>query len=78
MPTPDAIEISKKIFLEKKPDRDGRLSGCTSYLQRHLNCSYNYANLVLTCLQQEEFITAPDRDGYRRLVSRGIEAAEEE
>jgi DNA segregation ATPase FtsK/SpoIIIE-like protein len=55
---------SAKFFLRAK----GELSGCTSYIQRKLECGYNRAAQILDALEKEGFITAPDERGQRRLV----------
>lgn len=55
---------SAKFYLRQK----GELSGCTSFVQRKLQCGFNRACNILEALEKEGFITEPDDQGHRRLV----------
>lgn len=59
----EQIELAK-YYLRAK----GELSGCTSYVQRKLECGYNRACNILEALEKEGFITEPDNEGRRSLV----------
>ena len=48
------LEQARQIFRDKKAAPDGRLSGCTSYLQRHLECSYNHGSAIMLELERED------------------------
>jgi S-DNA-T family DNA segregation ATPase FtsK/SpoIIIE len=50
-----------KYWLKQK----GELSGCSSYVQRKLQCGYNRACTILDILVQDGFITEPDAVGNR-------------
>jgi len=50
-----------KYWLKQK----GELSGCSSYVQRKLQCGYNRACTILDLLVQDGFITEPDAVGTR-------------
>lgn len=60
---------SAKFYLRQKSE----MSGCTSYVQRKLQCGYNRAALILETLEQQGFITEADGNGQRRLVGRAPE-----
>lgn len=47
---------------------DGPQAGCTSYIQRQMQCGYNFAAQILDDLVKAKVITEPDMDGKRRLV----------
>lgn len=55
---------SAKFYLQQK----GEMSGCTSFIQRKLQCGYNRAADILEALEKEGFITEPDNVGRRVLV----------
>lgn len=58
---------SAKFYLQQK----GELSGCTSFVQRKLQCGYNRAAAILEALEHQGFITEPDDKGTRHLVGGG-------
>ena len=43
------------------------LTGCTSYIQRKLQCGYNHAAAIMEVLEEQGHITAADNYGARRL-----------
>jgi DNA segregation ATPase FtsK/SpoIIIE-like protein len=60
---------SEWTYLEKDGnDRRPMMRGCTSKLQRELQCGYNVASAIMDALEREGFISAPDAHGNRRLV----------
>lgn len=44
------------------------MTGCTSYLQRQLQCGYNRAAALMDLLEQSGFISEPDDTGARTLA----------
>lgn len=44
----------------------GKLSGCTSYCQRKMQIGYNHASRIMEALEEQQFITAPDKVGIRQ------------
>lgn len=64
------IEPAKDALRKKVPRVEtGKLSGCTSYVQRTLQCGYNRAASIMDFLVEQHFITEPDHRGERSLVS---------
>ena len=70
-----AVKSAKHFFVDysakhETDEHDGRplMSGCTSALQRHLQCGYNRAAAIMTQLELDKFITAGDDRGNRRLM----------
>jgi DNA segregation ATPase FtsK/SpoIIIE-like protein len=59
---------SAKFYLTQK----GELSGCTSYIQRKLECGFNRAAAILEALEHQGFISEPDDKGRRRLQTGAI------
>ena len=47
--------------------KDGPMTGCTSFVQRKLQCGYNRAATILELLEQGGVITDADATGARRL-----------
>jgi DNA segregation ATPase FtsK/SpoIIIE-like protein len=47
------------------------LSGCTSYVQRKLQTSYNAAAALMQELEDTGYITEADRTGMRRITDAG-------
>lgn len=62
-------EAAKQVFRDKPKDPDGRMGGCTSYLQRKLQCGYNHAANIMLRLEHQKFISEVDGDGKRRLLA---------
>jgi DNA segregation ATPase FtsK/SpoIIIE-like protein len=54
--------LSAHLALRDQP----RLTGCISYLQRKVGCSYNRAALILAFLEDAKVIGVPDHGGFRR------------
>lgn len=62
-------ELSELVFMASAGhERRPPMRGCTSKLQRDLQCGYNAASTIMDALERERFITAPDARGNRRLV----------
>lgn len=51
-------------FLRQRHREHGRLTGCTSYIQRKMGIGYNHAAALMEHLEAE-FITPPDKHGER-------------
>jgi hypothetical protein len=48
---------------------DGRqLTGCTSYIQRKMSCSYRHADEIIRWLEEKGALTAMDAKGARQLM----------
>lgn len=45
----------------------GRLSGCTSYIQRRMQIGYNHAARIMDYLEAARFISDADSNGERHL-----------
>lgn len=45
--------------------RKGKLTGCTSYVQRRMQIGYNRAAAILETLVDQKFITEADAKGER-------------
>lgn len=57
------------FLMEKRQHSpDDNMTGCTSYIQRKLQCGYNRAATLLDMMEQDGWITAADRNNARRLV----------
>lgn len=56
--------------LREKSFNEGQfeLTGCTSYIQRKLQCGYNRAATILDLLVEQKQITEPDDRGARTLA----------
>jgi DNA segregation ATPase FtsK/SpoIIIE-like protein len=71
-PLPDPEEELRRAFgflVEKRDRQDGEaMTGCTSYVQRKLQCGYNRAALLLDQMVESGWITEPDNVGARRLL----------
>lgn len=57
-----ALATLAEKHLREKPDG---LTGCTSYVQRKLQCGYNRAATLLEILEKRGVITKPDNVGAR-------------
>lgn len=55
-----------RTALRERLRTNGRLTGCTSYIQRKLKIGYGYAADLLADLEAEGFITAVDANQERR------------
>ena len=67
MTTLAPIKLSDQIMSAHRILREQpRLTGCISYLQRKLDCSYNRASLILSFLEDARVIGEPDHAGFRR------------
>lgn len=62
------METAKALLRRKLSG--GAQGGCTSYLQRQMQCGYNFAANLLDDLVKEKFITESDAEGNRRLIKR--------
>jgi DNA segregation ATPase FtsK/SpoIIIE-like protein len=45
------------------------MGGCTSFIQRNLQCGYNRAATLIELLAQSGFISEPDDKGQRTLTA---------
>lgn len=66
---PEKIEEAKAVLLGKDPRAGGRLSGCTSYVQRKMGLGYNVAARILEKLERTGFISTTDKEGYRTITA---------
>lgn len=57
--------LREKAFLQG----DLSIGGCTSFVQRKLQCGYNRAATILDMLVQQKVISEPDATGRRHLAS---------
>jgi len=55
--------LAEKLYVY--PDRP--LTGCTSYIQRKLECGYNHAAAILELMEEKGGITPADSKGARQL-----------
>lgn len=62
----NSLATAAERYLRQKP---GELTGCTSYVQRHLQCGYNRAAALLEILEQRGTITEPDATGKRHFLT---------
>lgn len=66
----DDVSAAKDLLREKASrSLDGSIGGCTSYVQRMLKIGYSRGAAILEKLEQENFITVPDKLGNRRLIT---------
>lgn len=66
------IPVALNLLAEKLQAGSGRLTGCTSYLQRKMLTSYTHAAAILDAMVARGVITEPDDRGERRLSDRGL------
>jgi hypothetical protein len=66
MTNAEDIERARAALRERYRTNGGRLTGCTSYIQRTLKISYGYAADLLAELEIARFITAVDCNQERR------------
>lgn len=64
--TPEDLECARTALRDRYRITGGRLTGCTSYIQRVLRISYGYAADLLDALETERFITVVDGNQERR------------
>ena len=55
--------LAEKLY--SHPDRP--LTGCTSYVQRKMECGYNHAAAIMELMEERGWITAADGKGARQL-----------
>jgi hypothetical protein len=60
------LDRARAALRERYRANGGRLTGCTSYVQRILRISYGHAADLLDALETERFITAVDCNKERR------------
>lgn len=64
-----ATELRAAVTHLRERLRDhGKLTGCTSYVQRRMGIGYNHAARIMDYLESAQIITAPDNRGERRFV----------
>jgi DNA segregation ATPase FtsK/SpoIIIE-like protein len=60
------VEIAAaEKHLRDRLRHNGKLTGCTSYVQRRMGIGYNHAARILDYLVACHFITEPDSNGER-------------
>lgn len=65
---PEQIRSALNALREKAfTEGQFELSGCTSYVQRRLQCGYNRATEILAALVEQQQISEPDDKGVRTL-----------
>lgn len=65
----DEVERAFGFLVEKRyHSSDENMTGCTSYIQRKLQCGYNRAATLLDMMVEQGWITEPDSRGARRLT----------
>lgn len=63
------LQRAYRFLAEKRMSaRSDDLTGCTSYVQRQLQCGYNRAANLMEKMQERGWITAADTHGARRLL----------
>ena len=62
-----ALETARELLRRKLAK--GPQGGCTSYIQRQMQCSYALAASLVEKLAKEKFITDADHTGKRGLVN---------
>jgi DNA segregation ATPase FtsK/SpoIIIE-like protein len=70
LPDPNAeLERAFGFLVEKRrtAENDG-LTGCTSYVQRKLQCGFNRAAHLLEAMVERGWLTEADRYGARRIT----------
>lgn len=74
IPTGPADDLNEALrhLSDKQPLKDGSMTGCTSYVQRKLQCSYNHAAAILEIMVERGIITDTDSRGARRFVPRVV------
>jgi DNA segregation ATPase FtsK/SpoIIIE-like protein len=61
----DGVQLTlARDFLRQRHREAGKLTGCTSYIQRKMGLGYNHAAAIMDHLEAE-FITPPDKHGER-------------
>jgi DNA segregation ATPase FtsK/SpoIIIE-like protein len=64
----EQLDVARLALAEKAMLQDDKMTGCTSYVQRRVQCGYNRAGLLLERLVEQGFITEPDIMGARKLL----------
>lgn len=54
-----------KMHLTDLKHQKGKLTGCTSYVQRKMQIGYNRAAAIMEELEKRKFISEPDKNGER-------------
>jgi DNA segregation ATPase FtsK/SpoIIIE-like protein len=62
------IKKARAALKEKAKGPANKMTGCTSYIQRSLQCGYNRAALIIDYLVSDKFISEPDDTGARHLI----------
>lgn len=60
------LERARQALRDRYRTNGGRLTGCTSYIQRTMRIGYGYAADLLDQLEKDRFITAVDGNQERR------------
>lgn len=67
-PLIDDVYQAHNLLAEKiSYSRDGKLTGCTSYIQRKMQCGYSHAAAIMELMEEKGGITAADDRGARQL-----------
>lgn len=62
-------KLSDQIYAAHRALRQQqRLTGCISFVQRKLECSYNRASLLIAFLEDAKVLGTIDQTGYRRWI----------
>lgn len=61
--TAPMLDTARSILRQRHIEA-GKLTGCTSYVQRKMGIGYNHAAAILEHLEAE-FVTPPDSNGER-------------
>lgn len=68
-PLIDDVYRAHNVLAEKMyHSRDGKITGCTSYISRKMECGYNHAAAIMELMEEKGGITAADDRGARRLL----------
>jgi len=69
-------KLSEQILAAHLALRDQpRLTGCISFVQRKLECSYNRAALILSFLEEAKVLSVTGEAGYRHWLIMDCDAA---
>jgi len=67
-PLIEDVYQAHSFLAERLYDRPERpLTGCTSYIQRKMQCGYNHAAAIMQLMEEKGGITAADSKGARQL-----------
>lgn len=64
----EAARLAEKALRE----RDKKLTGCVSYVQRTYQWGYNYTASAFECLVEQGVISEPDKNGERHWLKNSL------